>query len=257
MKKNKRGKTVKYEFITIISLLLISTAVLFLFTKPAHSPDTADDTIPEETDSKEYPLVIIDAGHGGEDGGAIGINGAFEKDINLAVAKKLEQMLNSEGVQTRLTRTDDRLLYDPQADYQGRKKILDMQTRLSVANEYTNAIFISVHMNSFSSSKYSGLQVYFSKNSPLSQSLAQTIQSTVKQKLQPDNNRAIKPSDGNILLLEKIMLPCVLVECGFVSNPEECLLLCSEEYQNRLCMILYDSIINYFDTYCDNPVDIS
>ena len=255
MKKTESCKTKKHLVYVVLAIILVASLTIFI--KHIHTDDTSNDTFPKETEKFVYPTVIIDAGHGGEDGGAVGADGTLEKELNLAVASKLAQMLDSADVQTRLTRTDDRLLYDPNADYQGRKKALDMQARLSVANEYTDAVFISIHMNSFPSSKYSGLQVYYSENSPMSQKLAQMVQSTVKQKLQANNNRAIKPSDGNIFLLEKICYPCILIECGFLSNPEECSQLSSEEYQNRLSLAIYDSIMEYFNTYSDNTDDIS
>ena len=121
MKKHKLRRNVKYALITVIAILFILFAILSFFIGSHQQPKAERDTSPEETEQKNYPTIIIDAGHGGEDGGAIGYGGVLEKDINLAVAKRLEQMFNSKGLKTRLTRTDDRLLYDPSSDYQGRK----------------------------------------------------------------------------------------------------------------------------------------
>ena len=207
--------------------------------------------VPESTPeppAPRLPAVIIDAGHGGEDSGAVG-DGIYEKDLNLAIAQELEQMLRAAGIETRLTRSEDILLYDRNSDYQGHKKAQDMAARLAIAQEYKDAIFISIHMNHFSQSKYRGLQVYYSPNSPLSAQLANEIQSTVAANLQPDNTRKTKCSDSGIYLLEKIELPCVLVECGFLSNPEECALLATEQYRSRLCMTLCASVLSYIDKY--------
>lgn len=205
---------------------------------------------PPKTETSPYenmPTVIIDAGHGGEDGGAVGVDGIFEKDINLAIALELEEMLRATGIKTRLTRDTDTLLYDRNSDYQGHKKAQDAAARLAIAEEYENAVFISIHMNSFPQAKYKGLQVYYSPNSPSSALLAKKIQDTVITNLQPDNTRQIKQSDKNIYLLDKIRHPAILIECGFLSNPEECALLGTDEYRHRLCAVLHSAIVNYFD----------
>ena len=215
--------------------------------KPSIPKDNGD------TDKTELPTVIIDAGHGGEDGGAVGTNGVFEKDLNLKIAKELDAMLRAAGINTRLTRTEDILLYDKNVDYHGRKKALDMAARLAITKEYENAVFISIHMNKFTQPKYSGLQVYYSENSAKSKELARLVQELTVKNLQPDNNRKIKPSAGNIYLLENILHPAILIECGFLSNADECEALCTPEYQKRLCVVIYSSIMNYFDTYANNP----
>lgn len=210
---------------------------------------------PEETKSKyeELPTVIIDAGHGGEDGGAVGIDGTFEKDLNLLIALELEEMLRSEGIKTRLTRNEDILLYDRNSDYMGHKKSQDMAARLAIAEEYEDAVFISIHMNSFTQQQYRGLQVYYSVNSPLSATLANTVQELVATNLQPENTRKTKPSSTGIYLLEKIQHPAILIECGFLSNHEDCTNLNSPSYRTRLCLVIFTSICQYFDGLADNP----
>ncbi len=197
----------------------------------------------EETEKKQY-TVIIDAGHGGEDGGTIGKNGAYEKDINLMLAKKLKERLVSLGITCELTRDTDILLYDKNADYEGKKKKLDLLARKEFAERYENAIFISIHQNSFSKSQYSGLQVYYSTNDPASRILASKIQADIKEKLQPSNNRTIKPS-SSIYLLDELTCPAVLVECGFLSNQAECERLCDESYQNAFCDIMCEAIVGF------------
>ena len=244
------------KFLAFSFFLILFVATEFLLIRLVFSStekqDSTQNPSPETSKYNEYPTVIIDAGHGGEDGGTIGINGAFEKDINLDIALKLEEMLRSAGVKTRLTRETDTLLYDRNSNYQGHKKSQDMAARLSIAEGYEDAIFVSIHMNSFSQSKYKGLQVYYSENSPLSSNLAQTVQSHVATTLQPTNTRKIKPSENNIYLLDKIKHPAILIECGFLSNAEECELLSDKQYQNKLCIVLYSAIIDYFDNYVEN-----
>lgn len=215
-----------------------------------------DDPTPPENEP-QYPTVIIDAGHGGEDGGAIGVNGAHEKDLNLALALELAAMLDAVGIETRLTRQTDTLLYDRNADFEGRKKILDMQARRAICEEYDDAIFVSIHMNSFPIEKYCGLQVYYSESAPRSAQLAEAIQSTVRKSLQYDNDRKTKPSGEDIYLLNDAKHPSVLIECGFLSNREECELLCQRAYQKRLCTCIYAALINYFSSTQNNNAQIS
>ena len=197
----------------------------------------------------KFPTVIIDAGHGGEDGGAIGVNGVYEKDLNLEIATQLKDMLKACGIDVVMTRTEDVLLYDKNSDYKGRKKILDLANRLKIANEHKNCIFVSIHMNSFPESKYNGLQVYYSKNSEKSAELALAIQDSVKTNLQKENSRKTKSSNGNIYLLDRIKSPAVLVECGFISNPEECTLLTSEEHQKKLSLSIFNGIYRFICEY--------
>ena len=137
----------------------------------------------------QYPVVIIDAGHGGEDGGASGSNGTLEKDLNLEMAFILRDMLTSNGVSVIMTRTEDVLLYDRSIDYHGRKKQLDLKARLQISDDNPGAVFVSIHMNAFPQKQYSGFQVYYPQGSEESKALADIIQNTVKALLQPDNLR--------------------------------------------------------------------
>ena len=191
------------------------------------------------------PVIILDAGHGGEDGGAVGENGIPEKDINLEIAKHLDEMLRAAGYETVMTRSDDRMLYDPNVDYKGRKKRLDLEARLAIAQSQENAIFVSIHMNAFPDSQYSGLQVYYSTNHADSKILAEQIQSDSKAWLLANNERHIKPSGGTSYLLDHIAHPAVLVECGFLSNSEECKKLSTQSYQRQLATALFSSICDF------------
>lgn len=201
-----------------------------------------------ETTARALPVVVIDAGHGGEDGGAVGINGALEKDINLAIAKKLYAMLSSSGVDCVMTRSEDILLYDRSEDYEGRKKALDMRERLRIATSCGQAVFVSIHQNSFPIEKYSGFQVYYSPNNASSAELARALENAVRESLQPSNDRASKNAGDSIYLLEQLSCPAVLIECGFLSNSKECELLSSEEYQSRLCAVLCDTITEFISS---------
>jgi N-acetylmuramoyl-L-alanine amidase len=151
-----------------------------------------------------------------------------------------------------MTRTEDMLLYDRNADYEGRKKALDAKARLEIAAKQERAIFVSIHQYSYPVAKYSGFQVYYSKNSPKSAEIAKKLELAVREELQPDNNRASKEAGTNIYLLNKLTCPAVLLECGFLSNPEECAQLQDTEYRARLVDVLSDALESYICENSDN-----
>ena len=246
MKSSKKG-SVRYVlyylvFALLFSVILLVTMSLIMSIKLGEDTTECADTA--SLNENECITVVIDAGHGGEDGGAIGTNGALEKDINLDISFKLCDMLRASGVEVIMTRSEDILLYDRNTDYKGRKKILDMAERLKIVKSQKNAIFVSIHMNSFPQSKYRGLQVYYSGNSERSLVLANAIQESVATELQKENTRKVKPS-SNIFLLERIEVPAVLIECGFLSNAEECALLCDDEYRKELALCVYRGIFEF------------
>ena len=193
----------------------------------------------------ERPTIIIDAGHGGEDGGTVGKNGVLEKELNLTIASSLRDMLRAEGFEVVMTRETDTMLYDKNADYKGKKKMLDLAARLRISESYENCVFVSIHMNSFPEERYHGLQVYYSPNDENSALLADRLQSSVKDHIQPDNTRVTKEASKNIYLLDRIKCPAVLVECGFLSNREECALLCTEKYRQKLTLAIFCGICEY------------
>lgn len=194
----------------------------------------------------EKKTVIIDAGHGGEDCGAIGVNGVYEKDLNLTIANLVGEQLTEAGYAVVYTRTEDKLLYTEEENIKGIRKISDLKNRCKIAAEYDDSIFISIHMNSFADAKYSGLHVYYSPESDASQSLAYAIQNKVRTDIQPNNNRVPKPGK-NIFILENVDNTAVLVECGFLTNPEECENLSEKEYQKRLSFSIVCGIIEYMN----------
>ena len=224
----------------IFSLIFCLIASLLIFASAAYKNRGEKETVSR---GDEDPLVIvIDAGHGGEDGGA-SFEGVYEKDINLSVALALEEIFRTAGIKTVMTRSEDILLYDKSSDYQGQKKVQDLATRRRIAEEYENAIFISIHMNSFPEEKYSGLQVYYSKNDPLSRTVAEAIQSSARLFLSPDNSRRAKAADSSIYLLDRLKCPAVMIECGFLSNSRERALLCDDGYRKALALCIASSVI--------------
>lgn len=198
------------------------------------------------TDINNEKIVIIDAGHGGEDSGAVAKDGTLEKDIALEIAFAVGKAFSDKGYAVVYTRTEDKLLYEPEENIKGIRKISDLKNRCKVADIYPEAVFISIHMNSFGDSKYSGLQVYYSENNEESRILADSVQSRVKNDIQPENNRAIKKGKG-IYVLENTKNPAILIECGFLSNEYEAKKLSEKEYQNRLSFSIVCGIIDMLE----------
>ena len=258
-KEGKRAPSPILTYVLFILLFLSCTAALLALCRllggeasalPAQEPSAS-------TMQGNY-VIVLDAGHGGEDGGAVGQaagRDVLEKDINLSITLTLEELLREAGYSVALTRREDALLYDRSSDYQGRKKALDMAARLRVAEEAADegmtVLFVSIHQNSFSDARYDGLQVYYSANAPASSSLAQTIQDTAREQLAPDNRRKIKPGE-EIYLMKNLTCPAVLVECGFLSNPDECAALATEEYQNRVAYAIFCALREYTSTDGEN-----
>ena len=195
-------------------------------------------------DVSEYTF-ILDAGHGGEDAGAIGINGVYEKDINLSICNMLAEVLKTNGFNVILTRTEDRLLYTEEENIKGHRKHYDLKNRLKFAEENPDAIFISIHMNNFPQESCRGMQVYYPPSSEESRLLACEIQNMVKSTLQDYNTRQVKASEGNIYLLDNAKGTAVLIECGFLSNREECEKLSSKDYQTQLSFQIFCGIMEY------------
>ena len=190
-------------------------------------------------------VIIIDAGHGGEDPGAVGINGVYEKDLNLEISMIIGDMLKEKGYTVLYTRTEDKMLYTPEENIKGMRKISDLKNRCAIANSYDDALMISIHMNTYGASKYSGLQVYSREDSE-SHTLASSIQNNVKEILQPDNKRSVKEGK-KLYLLENCNCTAVLIECGFLSNQAECEKLSEKEYQKQLSFSIVCGIINYIE----------
>lgn len=194
------------------------------------------------------PVIIIDAGHGGEDGGTQSKKGVLEKDINLAISLEVCDILSEQGYQTVLTRDGDYLIYDEESKTMREKKASDIHNRMDIMNSYANCIFLSIHQNYFTESKYSGAQVFYSKNNPESEKIASAIQSAVREDLQPDNTRQIKISGTEIYLLYHAKAPAVMVECGFLSNEQEAEKLSDETYRKEMAKSIVRGLTNYLNS---------
>ena len=234
-------KNIFFRTVTAMTALLTTIGILLALSLPK----LIDTINTNSMTSHKNITVIIDAGHGGEDGGAVGDDGTLEKDLNLDIALNLRDMLQANGTNVIMTRTQDIMLYDRNEDYNGKKKVLDLKARLEIANHNPDALFISIHMNAFPQKKYDGLQVYFPLGDTQSEALATIIQNNVKNTIQPQNLRRPKGAGSNIYLLNKSHNTSVLVECGFLSNDAECSKLNSPAYRQQLALILCNSIIEY------------
>ncbi len=204
----------------------------------------------------KYPVIIIDAGHGGEDGGAIGVDGTNEKDINLEIALKLNDILTVIGYETRMVRTTDISIHNENSNTLREKKVSDIRNRAAIMEEYENCFYVSIHQNKYEDSRIWGAQTFYSPNDEASKTLAQFIQTSIATELQPDNKRLIKESGTSIYVLYNATKPAVMVECGFISNPNELSQLKTEEYQSEMAFSIMSGIINYNISEVTNGTEV-
>ena len=187
------------------------------------------------------PLVYVDPGHGGEDGGAISVTGVKESALNLEVSLRLRDLLRLCGIPTAMTREGDYALYEEGSATFSQKKASDLRRRAAILRSCPEAILLSIHQNKFPEAKYRGAQTFFGAGS---RELAEALQNALCRGLDPDNHRKSKPAEG-IYLLEKIPNTAVLVECGFLSNPAEEALLRTPDYQKKLSCAISAGLLNY------------
>lgn len=237
----KNGK--KSIIAIITAFLIILSAMLYLtFMANFSAAEASSMPITQKT-------VIVDAGHGGDDGGAIGIDGTVEKDINLDIALKLEKILKFYGFNVIMTRTQDVMTCDDGLDSLRKRKISDIHNRFELMRKNPDAIFISVHQNKFEDSSQHGTQVFYSGNDERSKELAEAIQTSVTLTLQRKNDRVVKKSGSGIYLLYHAKIPAVLVECGFISNFDEVKKLKDESYRMKLAILIADGLLKYLSNH--------
>lgn len=190
-------------------------------------------------------VIVIDPGHGGEDGGATSCTGVLESQVNLEVSLRLRDLLGIMGYSTRMIRQTDTAVYTPGTETITAKKISDLKNRVAAVNAVDNALLISIHQNQFSDGKYSGAQVFYAATEG-SAALAEALQQSLVQNVNPGSRRQCKKADG-VYLMKNIHCTAVLVECGFLSNPEEEALLRTPEYQQKLCCIIAASTAGFLE----------
>lgn len=191
----------------------------------------------------EGPCVVIDAGHGGDDPGKIGINGAKEKDVNLSIARRVKAYLEKEDIRVIMTRETEDGLYDADASH---KKVQDMKRRIAIIEETAPDLTVSIHQNSYPEEYVHGAQVFYYEGSVEGQELADKIQKRLIEGADPGNKRQIK-ANSSYYLLKKTKIPIVIVECGFLSNRTEAEALCSDEYQDRIAWEITLGILQYLN----------
>lgn len=201
---------------------------------------------------KQKSIVLANSGHGGFDGGAVASDGTLEKDLNLVVAQELNKVALSLGYKTVMVRETDKST-DSDGEQSGTKKVKDIKNRLGLMKKYENSIFVSIHMNKYSTSQPHGAQVFYSPFSG-SDTLAEYIQASVAENLQTDNKRVIKPAGRDIYLLYNATVPAVIVECGFLSNNRDLENLKDDIYRRDLAFSIFCGIINYYIEIATNSV---
>ena len=239
-----KGKSLFYTAKFVLCGIICIAIILSLGLGLSYVIKKRSDSTPTVSPKNDAPVLIIDAGHGGEDAGAIAFDGTLEKDLNLKIASLVKVLCDLNGTNAVMTRDDDRLLYDHYGDlddYTGQKKLYDLKNRVKITKEHESPVYLGIHMNKFTQEKYSGVQVYYSKNSDKSEIFARSIQNSAKRFLQKDNNRTVKSAGSSIYVLHSLDCPAVLVECGFLSNEKELENLKNEDYQAQLALILFTS----------------
>ncbi|HAB00855.1 MAG TPA: hypothetical protein DCE08_05210 [Ruminococcaceae bacterium] len=194
--------------------------------------------------------VIIDPGHGGLDGGAVGYRSTVEKDINLAISLKLKTMLTACGYDVLMTRETDCMIGEDEVGEKAsirEKKVKDIKSRVAMIQKHPEAIVLSIHQNLFSDGRYNGAQMFYSVKNEDSRILASFLQNRFVTMLQKDNARSIKEAGDNIYLMNHIDVPAVLVECGFISNGLEAANLSDDEYQNKIAFVIFAALTDYFE----------
>lgn len=232
----------QWKKITAVVLALLTAAVFV-----AGFQALAGRMQPVSLAKRRLPVIILDAGHGGFDGGAVAADGTLEKDLNLAIAKELREMLLPMGFQVIMTREEDTGTEDPDASTIRQKKNSDLHNRLELTKKYDNAILLSIHMNKFEQSQYSGTQVFYGPVNQASKSLAEAIQGTVKEQLQTDNTREVKKGTKDAYLLYNASIPAVIVECGFLSNGPELARLKDQTYQKQMAFSILSGLLEHLD----------
>lgn len=221
----------KHKVINGVFFLVFVTLICVAAVKNA---DFGIDSAISDSVHKSNVTVILDAGHGGEDGGAVAPDGTNEKDINLHISKNIADLFEVIGINYISVRNEDVSVGDNTLSGVRERKRSDILAREKLVNSTPNSIFFSIHQNKYDIPKYKGTQVFYGSDNPESKELAQCIQDSVKERVQPENNRQIKPSGKNIYLLYYAKAPAVMTECGFMSNPNELSLLKDEIYCKKI-----------------------
>lgn len=235
----------KTKFQRYISMILSAFFVFSISFLYLHSKSKSDEIYASaQTNPLGSETVVIDAGHGGEDGGAVSISGAIESQLNLSIAQRLDLIFGLYGVNSILLRNSDISLHSSDAQTIREKKVSDLRNRVNIIESFQDPVVISIHQNTFTDSKYHGAQVFYA-NGDLSLPFAQITQDVLRKSLDPENMRKPTAVPNSVYLMNHITCKAILVECGFLSNPKEDILLQSPEYQTKLAASLAGAYIQY------------
>lgn len=218
---------------------------LFIFMLSANSKNDVSEYISTVSLPVSGKVVVLDAGHGVPDEGAQSSNGTTEAETNLKIALKVQNLLEQSGCVVILTRSDENAIYDIDSKTLKQKKISDIHNRVKIGNESSADIFVSIHLNKIPQQQYDGWQTFYKEGSEKGEKLAVSIQNNLNEAIQKENNRVAKTIQ-NIYIINNVEIPISIVECGFLSNPEEEKNLLDDDYQNRLAWGIYNGIIDYF-----------
>lgn len=227
-----------------ISVLLLYILIVSTFLSVTYWGSVATTAIAERIPIKRRNTVIIDAGHGGLDGGSTSCTGKLESAFNLEIASRLDDLLHLIGIRTKMIRTTDVSIYT-QGQTIASKKVSDLKNRVAIVNETENGLLLSIHQNTFPDSQCSGAQIFYAPKKE-SRVLAEALQTAFCQTLNVGSTRRCKAADG-IYLMQHIEKNGVLIECGFLSNPEEEAKLRDKSYQKKLCCVIAATVSNFLD----------
>ena len=211
----------------ICGAMALAAAVVCVFAVHRDKPVVSPESVTAQT------VLVIDAGHGGEDGGAVSASGVPESNINLAIAQKTQLLLAFVGQVTIMTREGEEAIYSPDAQTLREKKVSDLSNRVKLVNETAGSILLSIHQNSLPGSKVRGAQVFYNAVEP-TQQLAVSVQQALNSAVNHGSGKNAKQIDDSIYLMKNIRSPGILVECGFLSSPAEAELLQTDDHQRRL-----------------------
>lgn len=228
-----------------INFVIVSSIFYFGITQNSNSLLKNDSLEQVSSIPVSTHTIILDAGHGYPDGGAVGTDGSIESDLNLNIVLKLQTLLESSNCNVILTRSDENGIYETTADSIRKQKISDMENRVKIANNSNAELFLSIHQNKLPQSQYSGFQTFFKNKDETSKQIAENIQTSLDNFIKKEKLRTIKSISG-IYLTKNVNIPLVIVECGFLSNEQENKLLQTDEYQNELAWSIYIGIMDYF-----------
>ena len=229
----------------ILGFLLISLFTFSCTTVKNQNNNITNETVETTATPVSGKTIILDAGHGTPDEGAESSDGTTEAKTNLKITLKLQKLLEQSGCEVLLTRSDDNAIYDLDSKTLRQKKVSDIKNRVKIGNESSADCFVSVHLNKIPQSQYYGWQCFYNTKNEKSVDLAKSIQESLNESIEKENNRVAMKLDS-VYIMKNVEIPISIVECGFLSNPEEEKQLLEDSYQERLAWGIYNGIMEYF-----------